>query len=752
MTWINFTEAPINPFKMDRIWWEAGICLEKHGWLIRRPESSFGAMLHRYASSKDGFPMLQEDFNGDIDPEEHKVLPSVKEGIDRTPYINPEENIAFQMLLPNPQSGERGHYDTKEAQQLCTHWASFTDQYFALVGASRNLFLDKYRLSTAFQDFLENCKLIFKDKGRFMYLFPKEQLHFVLAELFRPGLRTSFYIFPFSYSTENIEKAPWFAWLSELKDFSSSFLLDTFAQLVKEFGWFLTTHSNHPYLRPLCFYVAPNISILPSKNTLKWQHFDDMYVLLDKIKDLQVHHQPRRGLRSKYTPTQLRRRKEINLINTDIVHLEDLKEYPNITSLALYHNFAWNLGNTLQQMSHLKRLTLGQMEVDSYDFLEGMTSLEYLQINRVYNDGVLQLPAILKLEELDLESNWARLTSGKLHVLQLTKTLGSLKKLNLAATSIKSLQFVEYCPSLEELVLDSTPVDNFSSLEKLGNLKSLSISSLSTLESIVLPNLPTLEYLNLGSNELENLRSYAHLTSLKTLKFYGNRIANLQELQYFTQVTCLDLSNNSIERIDKLPDLPHLKTLLLDEQAMDYTPLKHHTFPSLKKLSLSSSNFEDLSCIQHFSTLEDLGISGTLLKDFSLLATFPNLETLEVDSYELADTNLAQIHLPQLASLSLNYSKFTNLSFLKNFTSLQKLSLRGLSGYPPEKKINLNDLPRSASQLEEVDIRDTAPTNWHSLLELKNLKKIIITSNLISKEIIQQFGEKGVIVEEDDIR
>ena len=168
------------------------------------------------------------------------------------------------------------------------------------------------------------------------------------------------------------------AWLNELKDFSSSFLLDTFAQLVKEFGWFLTTHSNHPYLRPLCFYVAPNISMLPSKNTVKWQHFDDMYALLDKIKDLQVHHQPKRGLRSKYSSSQLRSMQELTLINTHIVHLEDLKEYPNITSLALYHNFVWNLGNTLQQMSHLKRLTLGQMEVDSYNFLEGMTSLEYL--------------------------------------------------------------------------------------------------------------------------------------------------------------------------------------------------------------------------------------------------------------------------------------------------------------------------------------------------------------------------------------
>ena len=108
MTWINFTEAPINPFKLDRIWWEAGICVDKHGWLLKGDEMDSGSMTHYYTHSKEGFPILQEDFNGgEVNPEERKELRLAKENVNRTLYANPEEHVTLQMLFPNPQAGEK---------------------------------------------------------------------------------------------------------------------------------------------------------------------------------------------------------------------------------------------------------------------------------------------------------------------------------------------------------------------------------------------------------------------------------------------------------------------------------------------------------------------------------------------------------------------------------------------------------------------------------------------------------------------
>ena len=606
------------------------------------------------------------------------------------------------------------------------------------------------KLNPTFYQFLDQCPVVFEDKNRLMYLFPKEQLHYVISELFRPGVHASFYIFPFNQSTKEVEKAPWFTQWNQFHHFSSPVLFDTFSQVVKEFGWLLTTHNHHPYLKPLCFYTAPGVAVIPPKGTIAWQHFDDMYALLDQYQDLQVQDHPRRGLRSKYAPSQLRSMQELTLINTDIVHLEDLKEYPNITSLALYHNFVWNLGNTLEQMTHLKRLTLGQMEVDSYDFLEGMTSLKYLQINRVYNDGILTLPAMPRLEALDLESTFGPLGNGKLKSLELTTPLENLKSINLDSTEIKDLSFIKKCPALEKLVLHCTPITDLSILKDLPTLKSLSLGYMDTLD---LPELPQLEHLDLAENALESLQDFFHLPSLKGLALRQNNLKSLAELAHFPALEYLDVTNNSIENLENLPELPQLQTLLLSSlDSADYTPLQKQAFPKLAKLMLAGSGIDNLTNIQHFKYLEDLNLSAYHLKDLRLLETLPHLKKLCLRRCNVTENNLSQVHLPQLAFLNLDGGQFTNLQFLKNFPQLKELSLGNLSGSYEKNSTDLSDLKAIAlPHLEILDIHRTLPKDWQPLLELQSLKKIIITGRLIPKAIIQQFEEKGVMVEDGDI-
>ena len=772
MTWINFTETPINPFALDRHWKRAGVCLEPHGWGFKKYEDlDYNHLLYDYTYSKEGFPIIQynyegiEDFDGTFYPEVRETLRLFKDDVDQASYSNPSENVSLQMLFPNPYSGEPNHYDTETSQRLCKHWTSFTDQYFALAGSKEHFdidkgtklnkfrrlrnpeFVDERKFSPAFQAFFENALTIFEDKGQFMLLFPKEQLHFVISELFRPGVHANFYIFPFHHSTENITQADWFALWNKFKVFFTPPTLDIFRQVVKEFTWLLTTHNNHPYLKPLCFYVAPNVSVLPSEGLVEWQHFKDMYTLLNKFKDLQAHHHPPCGIYNVYSSAQLNKTKELTLTHTNVAYLEDLKQHPNITSLTLYRNFVWNLGNALSQLTHLKRLTLGQMSIYSYDFLAGMTSLEYLKINHMNYPGVLKLPVMPQLKELDLATTSRLGENGKLRAIELVASLENLKTINLDSTAIKDLSFTKKCPALEKLVLNGIPVDDLSILKDLPTLRSLSLAYMGTL---ALPNLPQLEHLELTENDLESLQNFFHLPALKHLVVRQNNLNNLNELAHFPTLEYLDITNNPVKSLEGLPELPQLHTLLLNSfDIKNYAPLLQRTFPKLSKLQLW--NLDSLKHIQHFKTLEYLDIS-VLEENYSLLATFPQLKQLHLENLEVEKTNFKTVRLPQLVSLNLDGSKFTDLQFLKNFRQLKELSLGNLSGSDENTPIDLSDLKEIAlPHLTTLNIRRTLPQDWQPLLALKSLEKIIVTSRIIPKEIIQQFEETGVVLEDNDI-
>jgi Leucine-rich repeat (LRR) protein len=100
--------------------------------------------------------------------------------------------------------------------------------------------------------------------------------------------------------------------------------------------------------------------------------------------------------------------------------------------------------------------------------------------------------------------------------------LKELKKLNAAMSNIESLRGIEYCNSIELLILMHNQISDISALAGLTSLLKLSlnnnrISNISPLSGLVL-----LEFLDLNNNQISDISPLSGLNSMKWLILKDN--------------------------------------------------------------------------------------------------------------------------------------------------------------------------------------------------------------------------------------
>ncbi|ESR33555.1 hypothetical protein CICLE_v10006923mg, partial [Citrus x clementina] len=209
-----------------------------------------------------------------------------------------------------------------------------------------------------------------------------------------------------------------------------------------------------------------------------------------------------------------------------------------------------------------------------------------------------------------------------------------------------------------------------------------------------LSGLSNLKFINLGGNLFNNsiFSSLAGLSSLRTLLLRFNRLKgsiDVKELDSMSNLKVLDMGMNEIEDFSVRPKdyriLRKLYALVLDDvtirdgnkflQAMG-------SFPSLKTLSLKSSNFtrtvNSQETLDSFTNLEDLTLDYSSLH-ISLLksiAAFTSLKRLSIQN-SIVDGALGLCRLGHLQELHMggNDLRGTLPWCLANMTSLRVLSL-----------------------------------------------------------------------------
>jgi Leucine-rich repeat (LRR) protein len=430
--------------------------------------------------------------------------------------------------------------------------------------------------------------------------------------------------------------------------------------------------------------------------------------------------------------------------------------------------------SNLAPATSLRELTLANSGIVNLRGLEKLVALATLDVTNVLTVATEDLWSILRqcprLVTLTAKGNITAMASiihaappslidYRLHIVAVrardSRSLSCLRRstvLKFSAVDNSSLQGLEEIPSLEQLDLEETGVDDVRSLAGCPALKELKLSGSSVTDFgiIGLERIATLEVLKLTRCwYITSLTSLRHCTALRELILDRTRVtdAGIAGLECIVTLTKLSLANTKITSVSSLRHSPSLReldisyakvtaagTTGLDEigtlqclKAGEGTQLDASTLRrcrSLREVDLSRSDVTEavLAALADVSTLEVLGLSSCQVRDVSALARSVSLRELDLSTNAVSDAGVAGLELiPSLTSLRLTSCRsITNVTNLFRSKSLRRLILSE-SSVTDAGLLGLELAPA----LEVVDLRNCAGVAEAAFVALRTAERSV---------------------------
>lgn len=241
-----------------------------------------------------------------------------------------------------------------------------------------------------------------------------------------------------------------------------------------------------------------------------------------------------------------------------------------------------------------------------------------------------------------------------------------------------------------------------------------------------LQQMPNLKHLNVAANNIDDLTEIGKLTQLEGLAFGGGNmyvkpqdyspIKNLTNLKYFSG---LGLYNcNDLTIFENMDNLIYFELTAADIQnGFDVICEKEN----LACLNLFRCTAEDFSSIEKCVNLKKLVLSDTNVTNISFLKNLTELEYLTIENTNPEEYDKIGC-CTKLKYLHISDTDITDLSFLKNLKELERLEIVGIN--------NAED--------------------YSVLLEMPSLKHIYMSpKDSVPHEIIEMLRENGI---ECDVR
>lgn len=350
--------------------------------------------------------------------------------------------------------------------------------------------------------------------------------------------------------------------------------------------------------------------------------------------------------------------------NDDLTQLPE--QFPNLEELHILNFHYENADFTpLTQLSHLKRLSTFSFEDDAY--LNALSSLEYLQLS--------DYQYVVDMDFLEY--------------------MPSLQTLSLIQQDISQLSNIPFCPTLEEIRLDTTYVSDYSVLNQMGNIKKLWVKPYKAHDFVGLDTLNQLEELHLLSSGLQKedtLPSLESLESLNTLSipyfFYPSigYLPNLKDL-YLYEMHEPDSDDREFFSMHDFSNTPNLEALCvygMDVDTITYiNTLQHLNTFSLLHTKFRSILWDDLLDIPSLKNIQILACNGEIALDNSALRnehivklSFNDSIINESKQKENYFTNEWFETMPNLQELRLSKFSLLHLDFLNVLPHLETLDIR----------------------------------------------------------------------------
>lgn len=357
---------------------------------------------------------------------------------------------------------------------------------------------------------------------------------------------------------------------------------------------------------------------------------------------------------------------ELNLENSSISNIEELKYFTALESLELNENLI--------------------EDVSSLSLLKNLSVLE-LKNNKI---NVNTITGLANIEDLDLDLSGNNITD-----ISAIRNLINLYSLDLSENSITDINPLSNLTNLGSLNLIGNNITDISALSNLTDLNSLHLSKNKISNVAGIANLIDLRYLGLSENQIIDISPLKQLTKLRSLYLDNNKIIDISALAYLTVLNDLYLNDNKIKDITALASLTALDDLYLyNNEISDITALSNLT--NLYTLFLSNNQIKDISALSNLKRLTDLDLSINKVEDISPLKNLSIGYRLNLNKNNITDVT-PLIYVPT-GYLGLKENK------ISDFTSILSLFKRGAPVYNFNTQTLTDEVDVNEKQIELLQI------------------------------------------------
>lgn len=338
--------------------------------------------------------------------------------------------------------------------------------------------------------------------------------------------------------------------------------------------------------------------------------------------------------------------------------------------------------------------------------------------------------------DLDMLMSLQSVSLSKVNLSGLKFQNSNMNKLRLSKCDLKDFQILEgkiKSLQISECILDDNFITEMKQIKGLHELQ---------LEGRVERNIEKIKKENPNFNDFPSMEKYKIWTDEKYLipeEFDISKLPALEELQVL-QIGQMKLKENAFENFGTFKKLKSLK--LGEILKIDGENTK---IPEIKGLEsfTTYSGIENFNMIKNLTGINALTIyqKNRTIKNIKILREFNELTELSISEMSGVEKYLPQAQ--ELKTLELNDCDISNLSFLDNYESLEKVSLD--KNHLTEK--NLDELQKLSERLENLSFDDTPIANIlkNKTFKIQNLE----TLNKIKEILGIYFSEQEVLTEYD---
>lgn len=344
---------------------------------------------------------------------------------------------------------------------------------------------------------------------------------------------------------------------------------------------------------------------------------------------------------------------ELDLTGSNYINFNILGKFHKLESinLANVNNFDMSI---LSDLAGLKKLNVSPSDVENFANIVNLTNLEILTLDCIDINEIQALSHLINLKELYISSFFVE----SLEVFSSLNQLTTLKCENTDLSDLDTSPLGELV-NLKELDLFATGISDIQFLEKMSALKKLNLSFNKIIDISFLNNFPEMKNFDLSYNLITDISALNGLTTITKLDLSNNAIADISALSNLKEITKLDLFDNAIIDISVLNNLKAITRLDLSNNLIfDISVLRNHT--ALTNLDISNNDIISIELLSSLESLRTLRLDGINIKSLNGFEKLERLWFLSVSNIESIDLRPI-MQLASLRHINVDYSQKNNL-------------------------------------------------------------------------------------------